>query len=39
MARTHHERNRDPNEQGTYPGTFPADRDIAWMVMHSTAHL
>ena len=27
------------NEHGTYPGTFPADRDIGWMLMHSTSHL
>jgi prepilin-type N-terminal cleavage/methylation domain-containing protein len=27
------------NEHGTYPGTFPADRDIAWMIAHSTSHL
>ena len=27
------------NEHGTYPGTFPADRDIAWMIQHSTSHL
>jgi prepilin-type N-terminal cleavage/methylation domain-containing protein len=26
-------------EHGTYPGTFPADRDIGWMLMHSTSHL
>jgi prepilin-type N-terminal cleavage/methylation domain-containing protein len=24
---------------GGYPGTFPADRDIQWMISHSTAHL
>ncbi|HWD92248.1 MAG TPA: prepilin-type N-terminal cleavage/methylation domain-containing protein [Verrucomicrobiae bacterium] len=27
------------NEHGTYPGTFPLDQDIAWMVQHSTSHL
>jgi prepilin-type N-terminal cleavage/methylation domain-containing protein len=27
------------NEHGTYPGTFPSDRDIAWMIQHSTSHL
>jgi len=27
------------NEHGTYPGTFPADRDIGWMIAHSTSHL
>jgi prepilin-type N-terminal cleavage/methylation domain-containing protein len=26
-------------EHGTYPGTFPADQDIAWMIQHSTSHL
>ena len=24
---------------GTYPGTFPVDRDIQWMIHHSTSHL
>jgi prepilin-type N-terminal cleavage/methylation domain-containing protein/prepilin-type processing-associated H-X9-DG protein len=26
-------------EHGGYPGTFPADRDIQWMIQHSTSHL
>jgi len=24
---------------GTYPGTFPTDLDIQWMISHSTSHL
>ncbi|HEY4417659.1 MAG TPA: prepilin-type N-terminal cleavage/methylation domain-containing protein [Verrucomicrobiae bacterium] len=24
---------------GTYPGTFPVDLDIQWMISHSTSHL
>jgi prepilin-type N-terminal cleavage/methylation domain-containing protein len=27
------------NMHGTYPGTFPTDIDIQWMIQHSTAHL
>ena len=26
-------------EHGTYPGTFPVDLDIQWMIAHSTSHL
>jgi prepilin-type N-terminal cleavage/methylation domain-containing protein len=26
-------------EHGTYPGTFPVDHDIQWMINHSTSHL
>ncbi|HEX3628290.1 MAG TPA: prepilin-type N-terminal cleavage/methylation domain-containing protein [Verrucomicrobiae bacterium] len=26
-------------EHGTFPGTFPTDRDIGWMIAHSTSHL
>jgi prepilin-type N-terminal cleavage/methylation domain-containing protein len=26
-------------EHGTFPGTFPVDRDIRWMIQHSTSHL
>jgi len=27
------------NMHGTYPGTFPVDNDIQWMISHSTSHL
>ena len=26
-------------EHGTYTGTFPVDRDVQWMISHSTIHL
>ena len=26
-------------EHGTFPGTFPTDLDIQWMIEHSTSHL